>query len=166
MKSSEAPDANWKTYCQVSCRKASALKRGENRQLRWLKMKKRWVFWNKKPLKQFNQNGIFLFIPGNPDMGSDKHYILHKVSRLSRMALSRENREHSGHLPAGCFHGAAFLVPSFRSVISQKLMLHKVPRQGVKTRTVPLYHFAMRKIVCNQRDTGVSRHITLCHSLG
>lgn len=26
-------------------------------------------------------------------------------------------------LPAGCFHGAAFLVPSFRSVISQKLML-------------------------------------------
>lgn len=96
-------------------------------------------------------------------MGSVKHYIIHKVSQLYGMAPSPGAQGAPGapaRLPAGCFHGAAFLVSSFRSVISQKLMLHGVSGRSVKTKIFPLFCFAIRKRVCNGRDAGMPRHVT------
>jgi hypothetical protein len=128
-----------------------------------------YIFFSKKmlfayissALKQFSQNGIFLFIPGNPDMGSDKYYTVHKVSRLHSTALSLWEQRASWTLTCWLFSGSSFSCVLFPlGYLSEADAIQSVKTKCKKKKIFPLHYFAMRKNVCNWRDTGMPRHIT------
>jgi hypothetical protein len=64
-------------------------------------------------------------------------------------------------LPAGCFHRTVFLVSSFSSGISQKLMLYKVLRQSCKNKNIVIILFCKEdNILPIQGDSNLFTYIT------